>query len=161
MSTLEWQCNSFHQLNNALLYEIIKLRIDVFVVEQKCPYPELDNKDIDTQTLHVTAHQDSKLIAYARILPPKLSYPEVSMGRFVVEKTLRHQGIGSKLLETCIEHIELLWPDINIKISAQEHLKSFYKNFGFTQISNHYLEDGISHIAMQKEPPHKSKLQFK
>ncbi|MGH1538061.1 MAG: GNAT family N-acetyltransferase [Gammaproteobacteria bacterium] len=151
MNELDWHCNAFQQLSNSLLYDIIKLRIDTFVVEQQCPYPELDNKDENIGSRHITAHMHSKLIAYARILPPGLSYPEVSIGRFIVEPSFRRQGIGSELITKCLEEIINLWPDQPIKISAQEHIKKFYENFGFTQISDNYLEDGIPHVAMLKE----------
>jgi len=153
MNNLEWQTNSFCQLNNDLLYEIIKLRIDVFVVEQNCPYPELDNKDKHPDTLHLTATSNSDLIAYARILPLGLSFNEVSMGRFIVKEQHRRQGIGSELLSKCLAEKFKLWPNYKIKISAQEHLKPYYAHFGFRVISDSYLEDGIPHIEMLKDPP--------
>jgi len=126
MKNLEWQRNSFQNLSNALLYEIIKLRVDVFVVEQNCPYAELDSKDNHPDTIHITASMNSELIAYARILPPGLSYPEVSMGRFIVKQPFRRQGIGSELVSKCLAEKFSLWPNYKIKISAQEHLKPYY-----------------------------------
>lgn len=153
MHNLEWQTNSFQQLSNHLLYEIIKLRVDVFVVEQNCPYAELDNKDNHSDTIHLTATKNSTLIAYARILPPGLSYPEVSMGRFIVKEPFRRQGIGSELLTKCLAEKFNHWPNYKIKISSQEHLKSYYEYFGFRVVSDSYLEDGIPHIEMLKDPP--------
>lgn len=153
MHTLEWKSNSFQQLSNTLLYEIIKLRVDVFVVEQNCPYAELDNKDNNPETMHITATNNSKLIAYARVLPPGLSYPEVSMGRFVVNEPFRRQGIGSELVTKCLAEKFSLWPNYKIKISAQEHLQPYYEHFGFRVVSESYLEDGIPHIEMLKEAP--------
>lgn len=150
---LEWQTNSFQQLSNALLYEIIKLRVDVFVVEQNCPYAELDNKDNHSESIHVTATIESELVAYARILPPELSYPEVSMGRFIVKESFRRQGIGSELVSKCLAEKFSVWPNYKIKISAQEHLKPYYAHFGFRVVSDSYLEDGIPHIEMLKDPP--------
>lgn len=150
---LEWKINSFQQLNNSLLYEIIKLRIDVFVVEQNCPYAELDNKDDHPETIHITATLNSELVAYARIVPPELSYTEVSMGRFIVKQPFRRQGIGSELLTKCLAEKFRIWPNYKIKISAQEHLKPYYEYFGFRVVSDIYLEDGIPHVEMLKDPP--------
>jgi len=150
MKDLQWQSKQFQQLNSHQLYEILKLRVDIFVVEQNCPYPELDNKDIHIATRHLAAYCDSKLIAYARLLPPGLNYPEISIGRFAVEETTRRKGVGSMLMKKCLEEIDKIWPDNNIKINAQEYLKEFYEKFGFVKISDSYLEDNIPHIAMLK-----------
>jgi ElaA protein len=150
---LEWQNNSFQQLSNALLYEIIKLRVDVFVVEQNCAYAELDNKDNHPETIHVTASKSSELVAYARILPPGLSYSEVSMGRFIVKESFRRQGIGKELVSKCLAEKFRIWPNYKIKISAQEYLKPYYEYFGFRVVSDSYLEDGIPHVEMLKDPP--------
>lgn len=150
MKTLEWQCLHFQQLDNNQLYDLIKLRVDIFVVEQECPYPELDDKDRHIDTRHLIAYQDSKLLAYARLLPPGLSYPEVSIGRFVVDSNSRFQGIGCILMDKSIAEVNEAWPNSNIRISAQQYLKQFYEKFGFTKVSDSYLEDGIPHIEMLK-----------
>ncbi len=150
MKNLHWQCNQFQQLDNHQLYELMKLRVDIFIVEQKCPYPELDDKDRQVETRHLTAYRDSSLIAYARLLPPGLSYPDPSIGRFAVESSVRNQGIGSLLMEKSLEEIDNLWPDQSIRISAQEHLRKFYEKFGFIKVSDSYLEDGIPHVEMLK-----------
>ena len=111
----------------------------------------MDEKDRHIDAHHVTAYQDSTLLAYARLLPPGLSYPDSSIGRFAVHTLHRHQGIGSILMEKCIEKIAILWPDHPIRISAQEYLKEFYEHFGFSKISGRYFEDGIPHIEMRKK----------
>ncbi|QMU61088.1 MAG: GNAT family N-acetyltransferase [Gammaproteobacteria bacterium] len=151
MKDLQWRCNVFQQLDKNTLYEIIKLRIDIFVVEQKCPYPELDEKDRHDGTLHLSAHDNEKLIAYARLLPPGLSYAETSIGRFAVESSSRQQGIGSLLIKKCLDETNKAWPKHNIKISAQEYLQEFYEKFGFIKVSSSYLEDYIPHIEMLKD----------
>jgi ElaA protein len=157
LNKLEWQRHTFQQLSNHLLYEIIKLRVDVFVVEQNCPYAELDNKDQHPETIHITATLQSELVAYARILPPDVCFPkvsqEVSMGRFIVKAPLRRKGIGSELLSKCLAEKFNLWPNYKIKISAQKHLTPYYEHFGFRVVSESYLEDGIPHIEMLKDPP--------
>jgi len=150
MKNLQWKCNQFQQLDNHQLYDLMKLRVNIFVVEQKCPYPELDDKDRNIETRHLMAYRDSSLIAYARLLPPGLSYPDVSIGRFAVESSVRNQGIGSLLMEKSLEKIAKLWPDQAIRISAQEHLVRFYEKFDFIKVSDSYLEDGIPHVEMLK-----------
>ena len=148
---MKWQSFKFRQLTTDQLYELIKFRVDIFVVEQKCPYPELDNKDRHAETRHLADYGNSGvLIAYARILPPEVSYPDASIGRFAVTEPMRHQGIGSKLLERSLQEIEQHWPDTDVRISAQEHLGEFYEKFNFEKVSEVYLEDDIPHIEMLK-----------
>jgi len=151
MENLQWTCIQFQQLNNHQLYELLKLRVDVFVVEQNCPYPELDDKDEHPETRHLCVHHNSKLLAYARLVAPGIRYTEASIGRFVVELSARKQGIGSSLLLKCLEEIHQTWPEHNIRISAQEYLQEFYEKFGFVKVTDRYLEDDIPHIAMLKE----------
>ncbi|MCK5668235.1 MAG: GNAT family N-acetyltransferase [Gammaproteobacteria bacterium] len=148
---MKWNTAKFHQLTPDQLYDILKLRVDIFVVEQKCPYPELDEKDRHVETRHMTAYDDSGLIAYTRLLPPGLSYPDVSVGRFAVKPSARNQGTGSLLMERTLEEIDKIWPDKAIRISAQVHLREFYEKFGFKKVSDSYLEDGIPHIEMLRE----------
>ncbi len=148
---MKWNTAKFHQLTPDQLYDILKLRVDIFVVEQKCPYPELDEKDRHVETRHMTAFDDSGLIAYTRLLPPGLSYPDVSVGRFAVKPSARNQGTGSLLMERTLEEIDKIWPDKVIRISAQAHLREFYEKFGFIKVSDSYLEDGIPHIEMLRE----------
>ncbi len=154
MKYLEWKCKQFSQLSNDQLYDLMKLRVDIFVVEQQCPYPELDEKDRHIDTRHLIAYQNSSLIAYARLLAPGISYPDCSIGRFAVDASQRHHGIGSSLMEKCIEHIAILWPEHSIRVSAQQYLKEFYGKFGFSKTSDSYLEDGIPHIEMLKKNSH-------
>ena len=126
MLDLQWKCLQFHQIDNHRLYELIKFRVDIFVVEQKCAYQELDNKDNHPDTRHLFASADDKLIAYSRLLPPKLSYPEASIGRFAVHASIRRQGIGSNLLVSSIREINSIWANNDIRISAQDYLQTFY-----------------------------------
>ena len=151
MKDLEWECHSFQNLNNKQLYALLKLRVDVFIVEQQCAYPELDEKDQHQETRHLLAQHGTDVVAYSRLLPPGLSYSEASIGRFVVAETFRKQGLGFLLLTKSLEQITTLWPQKDIKISAQEYLKNFYEKAGFKKISNSYLEDGIPHIEMLKQ----------
>ena len=148
---IHWKTYKFHQLTIEQLYDFIKFRVDIFVVEQKCPYPELDNKDRHAETNHIAGYDSSDvLIAYARLLAPEVSYPDMSIGRFAVSESMRHQGIGSQLLERCLQEIDQNWPETPIRISAQEHLCEFYEKYNFKKVSETYLEDGIPHIEMLK-----------
>jgi ElaA protein len=151
MNNLQWECCRFQQLSNQKLYALLKLRVNVFVVEQQCAYPELDDKDVHNQTRHLIACNNDTVFAYSRLLPPGLSYPEVSLGRFVVAASIRKQGLGSQLMTKSLHEINELWPSHSIKISAQAHLKDFYEKFDFKQIGEGYFEDGIPHIAMLKQ----------
>ncbi|EKO3441741.1 GNAT family N-acetyltransferase [Vibrio fluvialis] len=145
-----WQCLSFSELTNHQLYELLKLRVDVFVVEQTCPYPELDNKDIAEGVKHLLGYRDGQLIACSRLLPPEVSYPSVSIGRVVTLQTARGDGLGHQLIREALEQCQSLWPNQAIEIGAQEHLSEFYARHGFVRTSSTYLEDGIAHVDMKR-----------
>lgn len=152
--TAQWHCLRFAQLNTQQLYDCLKLRTNVFVVEQQCAYPELDGKDCHRDTHHLFAlsslPNNPLLIAYARLLPPGLSYSQPSIGRVVVAPQYRSQALGKALMNRALEHCHRLWPRQAIHIGAQSHLQRFYDEYGFTACSQPYMEDGIEHIEMQK-----------
>lgn len=149
---MKWQIKKFPEFEVQTLYEMLKLRVDVFVVEQTCPYPELDNKDTNSKTLHICGYNcDGKIIAYARLLPAGLSYEEASIGRIVITGQERGKGLGHELMKTCIKELERTWPHTNVKIGAQEHLQGFYQKHDFVTVSEPYMEDGISHVEMLRE----------
>ncbi|MGC9422126.1 MULTISPECIES: GNAT family N-acetyltransferase [Vibrio] len=145
-----WQWLSFAELNNHQLYELLKLRVDVFVVEQSCPYPELDNKDRITGVKHLLGYRDGQLIACARLLPPGISYPSVSIGRIATHPSVRGDGLGHLLLTQALQQCQALWPEQAIEIGAQQYLAKFYCRYGFVPTSQPYLEDGILHIDMKR-----------
>ena len=128
------------------VYEILRLRSEVFVVEQQCVYQDLDGKD--QKSSHVLFWENQNLVAYCRILPPGISYKEISIGRVVVSPNCRNQGIGSKLTQYTIQKINEMYGDEPIRISAQSHLEKFYSQFGFQSTRKEYLEDGIPHSEM-------------
>lgn len=136
---------SLKSLDSIELYKIFKLRIDVFVVEQKCPYQEIDDKDIDAS--HVYLKDDDNIVAYLRVLSPGLSYKEASIGRVLVNKEYRGKRYGRQIMEEGIKFCKSNYSE-NIKISAQAYLEDFYKSLGFEKISDVYLEDNIPHIDM-------------
>ncbi len=135
---------SFHELSINQLYDLIKLRIDVFVVEQNCAYEELDNQDQNAQ--HVLVYQENQLIGYARIL---FTNKHLHIGRIVVSKSFRGKGIASKLLRYCMDYCAKQWPKEPIYLSAQVHLQAYYEGFGFLPISEVYDWDGIDHVDMK------------
>lgn len=138
---------SFEELNKKELYDLMQLRQEVFVVEQDCPY--LDADGLDFKAIHVFQYNSDKMIAYSRILPPGLVYKEAcAIGRVVTSKISRNAGIGRQLMVESISLCKHFYPGTLIKISAQQHLKSFYNSLGFKQTGESYLEDGIPHIAM-------------
>ncbi len=149
ISMLTWHAPRFSQLNTPELFNVMKARVDVFVVEQNCAYPELDEKDIHPQTLHLTGLIEGEIAAYARLLAPGLSYPSVSIGRVLTTGEHRGNGLGHKLIAKALEVCEQTWPGVSIEIGAQEHLAGYYQGYGFEATSTMYLEDGIPHIDMK------------
>ena len=143
---LVWQLKSFDDLSNEELYGLLALRSEVFVVEQACAYPDLDGKD--QQSLHLMAWRDDALLAYARLLPPGLSYDTASIGRIVTCRAARSTGLGRLLLRRALTAVAEVFGQGAITISAQAHLEKFYGEFGFGRQGAPYLEDGIPHIKM-------------
>lgn len=143
---MEWTIKTFQELTVDELYAILQLRTDVFVVEQECPYPEVDGRD--QECYHLCATEEGALVAYARILPPGLSFEEAAIGRVIVAKSHRGKGLGYPLIEKAMAFIQEELGQSRIKISAQAHLEHFYKQCGFQTVSEVYLEDGIPHQDM-------------
>lgn len=149
-------CLPFAKLTVEQLYDMLRLRSEVFVVEQNCIYQDLDNKDRHENAYHLLEYQSygdtnvaPRLVAYARLLPAGLSYPSPSIGRIVSCPANRNIGLGKVIVAQAIAETHRLWPAMPITIGAQSHLSDFYKNFGFVEISESYLEDGIPHVDMQ------------
>lgn len=146
---LQWQVVPFSALDTTTLYKLLKLRVDVFVVEQNCPYPELDDKDLDAGTLHIFLKKDQKILAYSRVLAPGVSYDGVpAIGRVCVSQTARRLGLGEALVGQAIATCQSTWPGSDIYISAQCYLQKFYESMGFVAASEPYLEDDIPHLKM-------------
>ncbi|HEY4109523.1 GNAT family N-acetyltransferase [Puia sp.] len=141
-----WTFKPFHQLTTEELYAILRLRSEVFVVEQNCVFLDMDNKD--QHCYHVMGWKDGLLAACSRIVPAEISYVESSIGRIVTSPIARGEGIGRELLIKSIDHLYTLYGRCAIRIGAQYYLKKFYESFGFVQKGEIYLEDGIEHIEM-------------
>ncbi|NRR32185.1 GNAT family N-acetyltransferase [Oxalobacteraceae bacterium] len=147
---IDWQWLAFDDIPNADLYELLRQRQQVFVLEQQCLYPDLDGDDPAAHHLLAWRSEDGKreLAAYLRCLAPGARYTEMSLGRVLTTQAARGLGLGRQLLEQGIAHAERLHPGHRIRIGAQAHLESFYASFGFATISAPYDEDGIAHIDM-------------
>lgn len=142
---MEVLCKRFEELSNEELYEILKLRVDVFVVEQECPYPELD--DLDQEALHVYLKENDEICAYLRILQPGVKDKDAALGRIVTKH--RKKGYGRMVVEKGIEVVKGMDHAQGIYIEAQEYAQGFYEKLGFVRCSDVFLEDGIPHIQMR------------
>lgn len=139
-------CKEFNALSLIELYRILQIRNQVFYVEQRCD--DLDLDDRDQQSLHLTIQDGDITIAYARLLPPGLAYPEMSIGRVAVSASYRGRKIGRLLMQEALAYLEERFGKGPVKISAQAYLEPFYASLGFETISDVYLEAGIDHIKM-------------
>ena len=146
---LHWNWRSFQELSNTELYDVLSIREMVFVIEQKCPYIDLDFRD--QHSMHLLGSIDNKLAAYLRVLPKGIAYPDaVSLGRVATAAFARGKGYGKELIAEALSFIEKNYTDTPIIISAQYYLERFYQSFGFKSIGEPYQEDDIPHIKMKK-----------
>jgi ElaA protein len=143
---LTWVSRPFSHLSVSELYSILRLRAEVFVVEQNCVYLDPDNKDL--AGLHLMGWDNDHLAAYSRILPAGVAYPEVSIGRVVSSPQSRRYGYGKELITESIKLITNTYGEQPIRIGAQLYLHDFYQRFGFIRQGDMYLEDGIPHVIM-------------
>lgn len=136
----------FDELSPAELYEILRARVDIFVVEQNCPYPELDGKD--PHCLHLAYWEGEALASYLRLVPPGISYAEASIGRVITPAAFRGRGLSRRLMQEGMASIRSRWQCDSIRISGQQYLEKFYNSLGFRTVSDAYLEDGIPHVEL-------------
>lgn len=143
----DWHHKAFAQLSLTELYALLQLRSKVFVVEQNCPYQDLDDKD--QEGIHLwCSNEQGMVIACCRLLPAGVSYPEASIGRVVTDPAIRGKNTGRQLMERAIRYISEQWHAPSIHIGAQLYLQRFYESLSFERISDVYDEDGIPHIEM-------------
>ncbi|MCC2546764.1 GNAT family N-acetyltransferase [Hymenobacter sp. BT175] len=144
---LTWTTKPYSDLTVPELYALLQLRSEVFVVEQTCAFQDMDG--LDEKADHLLGYAETgQLAAYARLFGPGLSYGQVSIGRVVTSPAFRRFGYGRELLRRSLAECERLYGAQPIKIGAQLYLKAFYESFGFAQLGEGYLEDGIPHIYM-------------
>ena len=144
----DWKIRRFQALSVEELYQILKLRSEVFIVEQNCVYLDIDDKD--QKALHLFREIDGQLIAYARLFNANDYFENASIGRVVTHGDFRGKKYGHALMKQAIQAIENHFGESKITISAQLYLKKFYESHGFIQSGEMYLEDGIPHIEMKK-----------
>ena len=131
------------------LHQILTLRNQVFVVEQKCPYQDPDQKD--QNSFHLFLKEQEEIIGYLRMIPLKNDFSSVAIGRVCIKEEYRKRKLGHDLLHLALSHIDKQWRSDEVLISAQEYLIPFYESFGFKSTSEVYDEDGIPHINMQRK----------
>ena len=145
--TIRWHCLPFEALANLTLYDLLRLRSEVFVVEQNCPFQDIDG--LDDRAYHLLGYTEAgELAAYARLFDAGISYEQVAIGRVAVALAHRRHGLGRELMQQAVAQCEVLFGAQPIKIGAQLYLERFYQGFGFVQCGEGYLEDDIPHIPM-------------
>ncbi|MRG87294.1 GNAT family N-acetyltransferase [Salinibacillus xinjiangensis] len=143
---MQWIQKQFEDLTIQELYTILKERVDVFVVEQNCPYPEIDNYDQVSEHLYLL--HKGEMVAYCRLLPHGTMYEEASIGRVLVNDKFRRQGYATDLMKKAVHVLTREWGETLVKLHAQSHLQHFYRQFGFKVTSDEYMDDGILHVDM-------------
>ncbi|WP_296493584.1 GNAT family N-acetyltransferase [Rhodoferax sp.] len=144
-----WRLMSFDDLRVGELYEVLRLRSEVFVVEQQCIFQDLDGHDLEA--MHLLGVQGEELKAYARCFGPGVMFPEASIGRVLIRQCARGTGLGHTLMEQAVAAVNQVWGPQAIRIGAQAHLQEFYARYGFKDVGKPYVEDGIPHLEMLLE----------
>ncbi|WP_336824424.1 GNAT family N-acetyltransferase [Sporosarcina sp. USHLN248] len=143
---LNWSFKRFNELSGIEVYEMLKLRVAVFVVEQQCPYMEVDGHDMEA--VHLFGMKDGEIKAYARLLPAGVKYEEPSLGRVIVHEDQRGKGVSHILISKAVEFMIKNFHAEKIQLQAQLHLQQLYGSHGFEVIGEPYEDDGIPHIDM-------------
>lgn len=146
---LTHRVKAFHQLTATELYALLRLRSEVFVVEQNCVFLDQDNKD--QQCHHLLLFSEDQLVGYGRLVPAGLSYLEMAIGRVVTAPSVRGTGLGKTLMALAIQNCRQLYGSGAIRIGAQTYALAFYEGLGFVAEGDVYDEDGIAHIEMVRE----------
>ncbi len=145
---IQWQDLHHSQLSLTQLYALLKLRCAVFIVEQNCPYQDIDGEDLRGNNRHILGWRDGELIACARLLEE--SDGAIAIGRVIVASQARGEKLGYQLMEQALASCERHWPGVGLRLGAQAHLEAFYASFGFQPVTDIYDEDGIPHIGMAR-----------
>jgi len=148
---LAWQWNRFAHLSVDDVYDMLALRSQIFVVEQDCVY--LDPDGLDRQSWHLLGRDaGGALLAYARVCDPGVKYDPPSIGRVVVSASRRATGLGHALIAEALRRCDEAYPGQRNRIGAQAHLQGFYGRHGYVAVGHTYLEDGIVHVDMERDP---------
>lgn len=146
VAAIEWRLVPFDELSPRELHDVLRLRQDVFIVEQNCAFPEIDGRDANA--LHLLGSLEGRLVAYARVFAPGVHTAQASIGRVVTHPSVRGSGIGRPLMRQALRVVDRIAPGSDVRIAAQAHLERFYASLGFRRIGGEYLEDGITHVDM-------------
>ncbi len=153
--SVAWRFAPFAELTPRELHDLYQLRAAVFVVEQKCAFQDVDGAD--PESWHLLGYRPSprpspkgegELVAYSRLVPAGIKFPEPSIGRVITALEVRRTGLGRELMREAVRRADKLWPNRAIRIGAQQYLQDFYGEFGFVTVSAPYDEDGIMHVEM-------------
>lgn len=144
--TFTWRWYQFSDFDAATLFDYLRLRQQVFVVEQQCAYPDID--ELDRVSTHLLAWQGEEIVACLRLVPPGLKFAEPSLGRVIAVPKLRGTGLSHQLIQAGLAGAAQQFPNQNNRIGAQAHLQRFYARHGFVTVSDEYDEDGILHVDM-------------
>lgn len=150
---IRWQDLHHSELTTSALYALLKLRCEVFIVEQTCPYLDIDGEDLIGENRHILGWQADKLVAYARILKSHDNTAPVVIGRVIISAEVRGEKLGYQLMEQALRTCAQNWPQHALYLGAQAHLQAFYGRFGFRPVTDIYDEDGIAHVGMARECP--------
>ncbi|MBV8255227.1 MAG: GNAT family N-acetyltransferase [Chitinophaga sp.] len=146
---MRWDLKKFSELTTTELYALLHLRSEVFVVEQKCPYLDMDFSD--QKALHLMGYDTrNRLAAYTRLFDKGIKFAEASIGRVVTAPFARGKGAGRELMEESLRQLYQQYGEQPVRIGAQQYLEKFYGSLGFKTVSDTYLEDGIPHVEMLK-----------
>ncbi|NMU89454.1 GNAT family N-acetyltransferase [Achromobacter ruhlandii] len=143
-----WTCKPHAELSLAELYAILRLRSEVFVVEQDCVFLDMDGKDLQGQTEHLMAWENGALLAYCRLLEPALNDGQAVIGRVITAPAARGTGLGHELMRRAKDEVARLWPGQPVYLGAQARLRAYYAGHGFVPVTEEYIEDGIPHVGM-------------
>ncbi|KHE73230.1 GNAT family N-acetyltransferase [Halobacillus sp. BBL2006] len=143
---MKWMQKTYDELTKKELYTILQVRVSIFVVEQECPYPEIDGRD--EECLHIWIEENEEIMAYCRIVPPERAEDHHAIGRVLVVKEKRGRGYAKQIMDRAIHVLKHELKVDHIWLHGQEHLRHFYGSFGFEEVSEVYLEDGIPHVDM-------------
>lgn len=142
---ISWRWYTFSQMSTDLLYQVLALRQDVFIVEQDCVYQDIDG--LDRQAMHLLGFDSEQLLAYARVYYDK-TLKKMRFGRLLTAPAARGKAIGKTMMDEILRYLSSHYPHKSVHISAQRYLEAFYQSFGFEVQGAPYDEDGIEHIAM-------------
>ncbi len=156
---IDWTVSAMSNMPSVLLHDILQLRSEIFVVEQKCIFMDVDG--IDPIALHLCGHHQGRLLAYARCIPPDVESLEAVIGRIVVRLEIRGRGLGHALVSRAVQVVRENWGDVGIRIGAQIRLKKFYESHGFLDLQEPYDEDGIGHIKMLRHSQNTNEVDAK